>query len=81
VRIRWHQRIHLPVKNLEVRAMIQRTGTYRAQAAVQSADSAFPFTFFVLAFGVIAGAAIAGIVVPIVVQTVVPAVVRAVIGA
>jgi hypothetical protein len=62
--------------------MVQRTGTYRrAQAAVQSADSAFPLACLALAFGVVAGVAIAGIILPAIVQTVVPAVVRAVAGA
>jgi hypothetical protein len=61
--------------------MIQRTRTYRAQAAVQSVDFAFPLTCLALAFGLIAGVAIAGIIGPAIVQTVVPAVVRAVTGA
>jgi hypothetical protein len=61
--------------------MTQRTRMYRTQTAAQSADSAFSLTCLAVAFGVIAGVAIAGIVVPIVVQTVVPAVVRAIAGA
>jgi hypothetical protein len=66
--------------------MIQSAAGYRTKSAVPmavqpSADVAFPLACLALAFGVIAGVAIAGIVVPVVVQTVVPAVMRAIAGA
>jgi hypothetical protein len=65
--------------------MIQRTVTQRSRYVVrtvsQSPDSAFPLTFLALAFGVIAGVGIAGIVIPAVMQVVVPAIVRIVTGA
>lgn len=65
--------------------MIQPTVTqrsrYAVRAATQSPDAAFPLTFLALAFGVIAGVGIAGIVIPAVMQVVVPAIVRIVTGA
>ncbi len=63
--------------------MIQRTSRYARPAAhaVQPVGSAFPLACAALAFGVMAGVAVAGIVVPAVIQTVVPAVVRIITGA
>jgi hypothetical protein len=65
--------------------MIQRTIIYRTRPAgraeMQRSEHAFPLTFLALAFGLIAGIALAGIVIPVVVQTVVPTLVRAVTGA
>ena len=65
--------------------MIQPTVTqrsrYAARAGTPLPDSAFPLTFLALAFGVLAGVGIAGIVVPAVMQVVVPAIVRIVSGA
>ena len=54
--------------------MIQRTIIHRTRRAawveVQRSESAFPLTFLALAFGLIAGVALAGVVIPAVVQTV-----------
>ena len=65
--------------------MIQPTVTgrsrYAARVATQSTVPAFPLTFLALAFGVIAGIGIAGVVIPAVMQVVVPAIVRLVAGA
>jgi hypothetical protein len=65
--------------------MIQPTVTgrnrYAARVVTQSAVPAFPLTFLALAFGVIAGVGIAGVVIPAVMQVVVPAIVRIVAGA
>jgi hypothetical protein len=65
--------------------MIQPTVTQRSRYAVRAAtrshDAAFPLTFLALAFGVVAGVGIAGIVIPVVMQVVVPAIVRIVTGA
>ncbi|HZD48614.1 MAG TPA: hypothetical protein VE178_07695 [Silvibacterium sp.] len=52
-----------------------------ARTAPQSGDNAFPLTCLPVAFGVIAGIALAGTVVPVVVQTVVSAVMRTLTGA
>jgi hypothetical protein len=69
----------------EVRAMIHPTviqrNRYDARVATQSAVPAFPLTFLALAFGVIAGIGIAGVVIPALMQVVVPAIVRIVAGA
>jgi hypothetical protein len=69
----------------EVRAMIHPTviqrSRYDARVATQSADVAFPLTFLALAFGVIAGVGIAGVVIPAVLQVMIPAIVRIVTGA
>ena len=65
--------------------MIQQTSSYRtrfaAGAVAQPSNAAFPFTCLAVAFGVIAGVAVAGILIPVMVQTVIPAVVRAMTGA
>ena len=65
--------------------MIQPTAIersrYATRVAAQSVVPAFPLTFVALAFGVIAGVGIAGIVIPAVLQVVVPAIVRIVSGA
>lgn len=64
--------------------MIQRTSRYAArpttEVAAQPVDAAFPLACAALAFGVMAGVALAGIVIPIVTQTVVSAVARIVTG-
>ena len=60
--------------------VIQRR-RYATRVVSQSSDMAFPLTFLAMAFGVIAGVGIAGIVIPTVMQVVVPAVVRIVTGA
>ncbi len=65
--------------------MIQPTiagrSRYAARVATRSAVPAFPLTFLALAFGVIAGVGIAGVVIPALMQVVVPAIVRIVAGA
>jgi len=61
-------------------AVIQRS-RYAAQVATHSANAAFPLTFLALAFGMIAGIAMAGVVIPAVMQVVVPAIERLVTGA
>jgi len=70
--------------------MIQPTATrrprYQARVAVHPrvtthpGSAAYPFAFLALAFGVIAGVGVAGVVIPAVVQVVVPAVMRIVHG-
>ena len=64
--------------------MIQRTVSYypkpAARVVAQSSDAALPLTFLALAFGVIAGVGIAGVVIPVIVEIVIPAVVRALAG-
>jgi len=64
--------------------MIQRTTAYRAgcrsRVATQSTDAAFPMAFLALAFGVIAGVAVAGIVAPAMMRMVIPAVLRIISG-
>ena len=64
--------------------MIQPTvierNRYAVRVATPSADAAFPLTFLALAFGVIAGIGIAGVLIPAAVRVVIPAVVRIVIG-
>ena len=64
-----------------IQPTVTRRSRYAARAASQSADVAFPLTFLAMAFGVIAGIGITGIVIPTVMQVVVPAVVRIVTGA
>ena len=70
--------------------MVQRTVIHRAtmprlrptvRAVVHCPENAFPLTFLALAFGLLAGVALAGVVIPAVVQTVVPIVVRIATGA
>lgn len=50
------------------------------RAAMYPRHAAYPFAFLALAFGVIAGVGVAGVVIPAVVQLVVPAVMRVVHG-
>lgn len=50
------------------------------QVAAQPLDAAFPLACAALAFGVMAGVAVAGIVVPVATQTVIPAVMRILAG-
>jgi len=69
--------------------VLQRTVIHRAvyrerpalRAVVHTPESAFPLTFLALAFGLLAGVALAGVVVPVVVQAVAPIVIRIVTGA
>jgi hypothetical protein len=65
--------------------MIERTVIYRTKAAarveVPHSEKAFPIAFLALAFGLISGVTLAGVVIPAVVHTVVPIVVRVVTGA
>jgi hypothetical protein len=65
--------------------MIQRTVIHRARPAArieaQASEKAFPLTFLAIAFGLLSGVVLAGVVVPAVIHTVVPAVIRAVTGA
>jgi hypothetical protein len=66
--------------------MIQRTVIDNrtmpaARSVPHTPGNAYPLTFLALAFGLVAGVALTGIVIPVVVHTVVPAVVRIVTGA
>lgn len=65
--------------------MMQRTVNYRARSTARvepsCSESAFPLTFLALAFGMVAGVALAGIVIPVVVHSVLGVVLRAVTGA
>jgi len=61
--------------------MILRTMRYPVAPPSPSTALVFPLACIATVFGVIAGVAIAGIVIPIAVQTVVPAVVHLVTGA
>ena len=61
--------------------MILRTMRYPAAPPAPPAALVFPLACVATVFGLLAGVAIAGIVVPAVVQTVVPAVLRLVTGA
>jgi hypothetical protein len=71
---------------MEVHAMMQhemrlQTASHPVRSHSPSTEFAFPLLFVATVFGFIAGAAIAGIVVPAIVQIVVPAAVRAISGA
>jgi len=61
--------------------MILRTMRYPVDPPARPTALVFPLACVATVFGLLAGVAIAGIVVPAVVQTVVPAVVRLVTGA
>ncbi len=65
--------------------MVERTVIHRtrpaARAEVQSSENAFQLTFLALAFGLVAGVGLAGVIIPVVVHTVVPTVVRILTGA
>ena len=65
--------------------MIQRTVIHQkqpaARVAVRGRENGYPLTFLALAFGLLSGVALAGVVVPAVIHSIVPAIIRAVIGA
>ena len=65
--------------------MMQRTVNYRARSTARvepsCSESAYPITFLALAFGIVAGVGLAGVVIPVVIHNVLGVVLRAVTGA
>ena len=64
-----------------IQPIVRERSRYATRVATQQAVPAYPLTFMALAFGIIAGVSIAGVVLPAVLQVVVPAIVRIVTGA
>ena len=64
-----------------IQPTVRERSRFATRVATQQAVPAYPLTFLALAFGIIAGVGIAGVLIPAVLQVVVPAVVRIVTGA